>query len=199
MILVYAGIVPSKPRASSPELDELRVRSKLLLHQLATKKAIVFLPTVAVAELLVPVPASQKGILIAALSERFVCPPFDLPASAIASDLWSRANELSEDMRYDSRHVLKADAMIVGCAKAAGATEFYSHDRRCRALAGLVMIARELPVRDQMTCSLWMTFGEGRCPNCPSRLPRRAVGEATIRHHLLQANHRPCDTRSARC
>lgn len=149
MILIYAGIVPTNNTSPRPpDYEELRVRSRLLIHQLAQKKATVFLPTIAVSELLVPVPMSQKGILIATLTERFVCPSFDLPSAAIASDLWARHNQLPADLQYESRHVLKADAMIVGCAKAAGATEFYSHDRRCLALAGLVMKAHDLPTND---------------------------------------------------
>jgi hypothetical protein len=41
--------------------------------------------------------------------------------------------------------MLRADAMIVASAKGAGATEFYSNDDKCRALADLVMIGRTLP------------------------------------------------------
>ena len=48
-------------------------------------------------------------------------------------------------LQYDSRDVLKADAMIIGTAKAAGATIFYTHDARCRALAQLVMKVEDLP------------------------------------------------------
>lgn len=51
-------------------------------------------------------------------------------------------------MQYKERHVLRSDAMIVATAKAAGATEFYSHDRKCRALADIVMTGRELPTHD---------------------------------------------------
>jgi len=38
--------------------------------------------------------------------------------------------------------------MIVASAKSAGATEFFTHDRKCRALAALVMKAHDLPTRD---------------------------------------------------
>jgi hypothetical protein len=41
--------------------------------------------------------------------------------------------------------VLKAGAMIVAAAKAAGATGFYSNDKNCRQLAKLVMDANGLP------------------------------------------------------
>jgi len=95
--------------------------------------------------LLVPVPKAQKGALIAALTEKFVCPPFDLAAAAIAADLWSQYKELPQDMQY-SRQVMRADTMIVASARAGGATDFYSHDQKCQALAKLLlMTAHDLP------------------------------------------------------
>jgi len=145
MILVYAGFVPSKAASRGADFENLRVRSKLLIHKMAERDEVVFLPTVAISELLVPVPSAQRGPLIAALTEKFVCLPFDLRAAAIAADLWSRHKELPQDQQYDSRHVLRADAMIVASVHAAGATEFYTHDRKCLALARLVMTAHDLP------------------------------------------------------
>jgi hypothetical protein len=148
MILVYAGFVQSKLKKHSKDSEDLWIRSKLLLYQISRKKATILLPTIAISELLVPVPKAQKGALIAALEEKFVCPPFDLRAAAIAADLWSQHKNLPQDFRYSSRHVLRADTMIVASVCAAGATEFYSHDRKCRALADLIMKAHDLPTSD---------------------------------------------------
>jgi hypothetical protein len=86
--------------------------------------------------------------LIATLSERLVCPSFDLHAAAIAADLWAQHQKLPADLQYTKRHVLKADVMIVASAKAIGATDFYTHDKRCRALAGIMMTAHDLPTDD---------------------------------------------------
>jgi hypothetical protein len=148
MILVYAGLVPANPDTKPEDFDELQVRSKLLLHKLAKSKTTIFLPTIAVSELLVPVPSAQKGLLIASLEAKFVCPPFDLPAAAIAADLHSQHASLPQDLKYTERRVLKADTMIVASARAAGATDFYSHDKRCRALANLIMKGHDLPTND---------------------------------------------------
>ena len=144
MVLVYAGLVPRKSRKPFPQ--ELTVRAKVLLHM--HQDDTIVLPTIAVSEVLVPVPTSHKGALVATLSGRFVCPSFDLPAAAIAAELWSQHKNLPKDFQYSSRHVLRSDAMIVASVKSAGATEFFSHDRKCRALANLVMTAQDLPKRD---------------------------------------------------
>ncbi len=148
MILIYAEVVPAKKAARSSDWDDLRVRSKLLLHIAARKEGMILLPTVAISELLIPVPNAQRGALIAALQKLFVCPAFDLPAASIAADLWSQHRKLPQDQQYDRRQVLRSDSMSIASAKAAGATDFYSHDKKCRNLAALVMTARDLPTDD---------------------------------------------------
>lgn len=144
MILIYAGHVP-KVGESDQRAKNLRVRSKLLIQDLAEKKATVFLPSIAVSELLVPVPSAQKGLLVAQLSELFVLAPFDLQAAAIAAELWAKHRNLPQDLQYEVRHVLKSDTMIIASARAAGATEFYTTDAKCRNLANLIMVGKDLP------------------------------------------------------
>ncbi|MEX0716301.1 MAG: PIN domain-containing protein [Planctomycetaceae bacterium] len=147
MILIYAGSVPKSIGTAASERAQLTLRAKLLLHQLSDDT--IILPSIAVAELLVPIPDAQRGLLIAELSSRFVCKPFDLPATAIAADLWARSKKLPAELRHDNRNVLKSDVMIIAVAKAAGATVFYSHDRRCRAIAALVMEAKDMPTHSE--------------------------------------------------
>ena len=149
MVLVYAGLAPRKSSEKSKEFEELAIRAKFLFDMhLGKGKAPIILPSIAVSEILVPVPEAQRGVLTAKLSSLFVCPAFDLAAAAIAASLWSEYKKLPESSQYKRRHVLRSDAMIVASAKAAGATEFYTHDRKCRTLANLVMIARDLPTND---------------------------------------------------
>ncbi len=147
MILIYAGKVPRKQSPLSKKDAELSIRAKILLRELAElkEKMTIILPAIAVAELLVPVPSGQKSQLLAELQRVFVCRPFDLPATVIASELWSRYKELPQDQQYENRDTLKSDAMIVATAKAGGATDFYSHDARCRKMASLVMVSHDLP------------------------------------------------------
>lgn len=146
MVLIFSGMVPRKKSAKSEEYEEMKTRSKILLHKL--QKETIVLPTVAIAELLVPVHPDKKGELTAVLSGMFLCHPFDLNAATIASDLWEHHKTLPKSLIYSDRHVLKADILIVASAKSAGATEFYSHDKKCRALANKVMKACDLPSRD---------------------------------------------------
>jgi predicted nucleic acid-binding protein len=172
MILVYAGIVPSKDAtpAGSP-LATLRLRAQMLFDQLYRDNATVILPTIAISEVLVPVPDADKGLLIQALAESFLCPTFDTHAADIAAKLWAKHKNLPQDQRYKDRHVLKADAMIIASAKAAGATEFYSNDRDCRKLAEFVMDAHGLPTRPRDLADVFvesdLRSGEGPPPLRP--------------------------------
>jgi len=143
MVLVYAGVVPRKSSETSTTLNELSLRAKMLLHM--KKDDTIVLPMVAVSEVLVPLPSAQKGLFAAKLSGKFLLAPFDMRAAVIAADLWVQHKSLPTDLRYKRRSVLKSDAMIIATAKAAGATEFYTHDRRCRVLADLIMSAHDLP------------------------------------------------------
>lgn len=155
-VLVYAGVVPKKPGAISANVRDLSKRAKLLLHQL--EKDTIILPCVAMSELLVPVPMNQRGLLIAELTERFVCPVFDAQSAALAAALWAKGKKLPENLCYDDRHVLRADAMIIAAAKIAGARKFYSSDKRCRSLADLIMTGCDLPKRPDPTGpdALWV-------------------------------------------
>jgi len=146
MVLVYAGLVPRKSSEKTDKLEELSLRAKLLMH--LKKKDTIVLPTIVVSEVLVPVPPAQRGLLVAKLSSMFLFAPFDMPSAVIAADLWARHKQLPADQQYRRRPVLKADAMVVAAAKSQGATEFYSHDKKCRALADLVMTGCDLPTRD---------------------------------------------------
>lgn len=145
MVLIYAGLVPAKGKIPNKR-SELTVRAKLLLHR--AKSDVIILPTIAMSEVLIRVPASRKGLLVSKLSDLFVCATFDLRAAAIAAELWANHNKLPKNQKYDSRHTLRADTLIVATAKSAGASVFYTHDSKCRALAGTVMEGRDLPTSD---------------------------------------------------
>jgi len=146
MVLVYAGVVPRTSSKMSETVEELSLRAKVLLH---TKKSeMIVLPTIAMSEVLVPVPQSKRGLLAAKLSDRFLFAPFDMRAAVIAAELWTQHKKLPTDLQYKKRHVLKSDVMIIATAKSAGATEFYTHDKKCLALAQLIMTSCDLPERD---------------------------------------------------
>lgn len=161
-VLIYAELVPAKDEVRSADFEELRDRSRLLLYRAAKKKDMIILPTVAISELLVPVPREQQGALITLLQQKFFCPTFDLQAASIAADLVARHKQLPRDLRYNDRKIVRADAMIIASARAAGASAFYSHDGKCRSLAGLIMKAHDLPEQDPDNPMFWREMLPGK-------------------------------------
>ena len=132
-----------------PQKDELRQRARILIRQLTDDKATVIVPTVVVAELLVPIAPEKHGGFIHELRQRFVCPPLDLQAAAFAASLWREHRKLSPKEQI-KRTTLKADVLIVATAYLAGARVFYSHDAKCRRLATLAkMEGRDLPTHHE--------------------------------------------------
>ena len=77
-----------------------------LLYRLSRDDATIILPTVAISELLVPVPASDHGMLIKALAEQFVCPAFDVQAASVAAILGGD-KKLPRDQQYKDRPSLR--------------------------------------------------------------------------------------------
>ena len=147
--LIYAGLAPRVDAKDEDDPDEelkqLQKSAKivLFLHQEDT----IILPAIAVSEVLTPIPEERKGALVSTLTEMFVCPPFDLRAAVVASRLRAEQKKLPAKERYTKRerHVLKADAMIVASVVVAGATRFYTSDKKCRKMASLIIDAPELP------------------------------------------------------
>jgi hypothetical protein len=126
-------------------LTEMQLRAVILLDILEEKKEKIMIPSIAVSELLIKVEASQHGGYLAEIQRRFFVPLFDLPASALAAQLWLKHRALPKDEQI-ARTTLKSDVLIVASAKVAGATKFYSNERKCRKLASLAgMIAEDLP------------------------------------------------------
>jgi len=156
-ILIYAGVVPEKKGTQRcADFDDLQLRAKLLLEQANSKDGTIILPWIAIGELLIPVQESQRGAVIGVLQKMFFCASFDLPAASIAADLAAQYRKLPSADQYKERSVLRADTMIIASAKAAGATDFYTHDRKCRTLAGLVMLAHDLPLVDKSMEDIWI-------------------------------------------
>ncbi|HEX8521560.1 MAG TPA: PIN domain-containing protein [Tepidisphaeraceae bacterium] len=127
------------------ERKERRRRANILLEQLLDQNAIVIVPTVALAEFLVPYRPAEHGQVIATLKDSFIFPPFDVHAAAIAAEVWSKHQSFAEEDKI-KKPFLKADAMIVATAKAVGAEVIYSNDPGLRRLADAVHLSsRGLP------------------------------------------------------
>lgn len=130
-----------------PDLREMQYRARVLLELLTEAKEEIALASVAVSEFLVGVPPDRHKDFLAEIDKQFRVHPFDLPACALAANLWIQHKQLPKTGQVD-RQCLKSDVLIVATAKMAGAAVFYSHDAKCRKLADLAgMKGEPLPAR----------------------------------------------------
>jgi predicted nucleic acid-binding protein len=122
------------------------LHARYLFTELERDKAQIIVPSIVVAEFLAPISPQDRGLVVAAISERFRIEPFDIKDAVVAAELWD-AGKAGRHMQHpNARTTLRADSLIVATAKNHGATEFYTEDDDCFAMASKIMDARRLPV-----------------------------------------------------
>ena len=151
MVLIWGGLRGDVLVGEDTDANarEKRTKSVLLLRQLDARKETIIIPSIVVAELLCPLEPHEHGKFVAALTQRFFCPSFDIHAATIAAELfrYNKSLPVADQIR---RQTLKSDIMIVATAKAAGASVFYSNDSKCRKLATKVRLkALDLPTHSE--------------------------------------------------
>jgi predicted nucleic acid-binding protein len=144
------GIKSQGAKAGNPkqrDLREMRCRARILLDVLESEAQMVIIPTIALAEVLLGVEEKMHVQFIDTIQKRFYCPPFNLPASALAAKLWQLHHKLPAQEQI-ARTTIKADIQIIATAAAHGAKQFYSHDKKARKVAELAgMVGVDLPLR----------------------------------------------------
>jgi PIN domain len=177
MVLIWGGLRPPVARnpAASAHAVDMEFRSRVLIRDLEDRGEKIIIPTVAVAELLTALDDHLHGKFIAALTDRFFCPPFDLRAAAMAAQLWQWHRRLPPEQQIQ-RSILKADVLIIAVAKVAGASVFYSHDAKSRKLAAQAgMKALDLPTHSEnMFTNAEMKKLAGTAPPTPQSTPKQA-------------------------
>lgn len=117
-----------------------------LFQELDDTNAQVIVPSVALAEYLVPFDPKKHADVVAPLAKRFIIAPFDVKCAALAARLFVEGKEDREMSVENARNLLKADSLIIATAAVNGARLFYSEDEQCRKLAERAnLTAKALP------------------------------------------------------
>lgn len=125
-----------------PADREKAVRARILLDMLGDAQ--IVLPSIVLTELLRPMDHSKHAGFIAKAKESFLIVEFNEFAASRSAQLWALHRQQNPDT--EDRQRLRHDVLVVGTAWSVNVREFYSDDRRCRALAALAGItAKELP------------------------------------------------------
>jgi predicted nucleic acid-binding protein len=121
-------------------------RARWLFEELQIAEAQVLIPTVVVAEYLVPADKKSHASIIEAIHRKFLIRPFDIECASLAAELFKVGKPMRPAGVPLGREVLRSDTLIIATAKVHKAKVFYSDDKDCRDLAATVLDARPLPV-----------------------------------------------------
>lgn len=124
--------------------DKIR-HAGYLFAELDRDHAQIILPSIVVAEFLVPISDDARPAVVASLRERFLIEPFDTKDTIMAARLWNYGKANRAMGAPGARVILRADTLIIATAAGHGATEFYTDDEDCFAMASQVMTAKHLP------------------------------------------------------
>lgn len=121
-------------------------RAKWLFEQLQKENALITVSAVAMSEFLIPVEPDKRQATATSITRYFNITPFDVRCVNLAASLFVDGKVLRKMGEEDARKCLKADTMIVACAKVAQAEVIYTHDAGCRTLAKKIGLrAEDLP------------------------------------------------------
>lgn len=120
-------------KESSPNRIGMIEKSTKFIQQLEKQNARVILPAIVIAEMLSNVPKEDYEKIINCIVKNFQVQPFDYKTALIyASQFYEtktqRTTGTSNLNEPGAREKIKADLMVVACAKAAGVGVLYSED-----------------------------------------------------------------------
>ncbi len=134
-------------RSKNQDLTLMQTRARFLVEWIYEDKHDVILSTIVASEFLRGVAPQKRHASMSNLLDLYNFNHFDTPAALIAADVFEKA-KTAELPATTTRACMKADLMIVACAKAAKVNRFYSHDPATRRYAEIAGIeACDLPTK----------------------------------------------------
>ncbi len=140
---------------ATPGQEDMIPRTKSFIRQLQEDKIRVLIPSIVVAEFLMPIPADMHPAVINLFDRGFVVAPFDTAAASQFAKIWlSRKGQESVNSLIESgktRTELKMDSLIVATAISQGAECIYSHDEGVKAFGQDYIEVKEIPFIPRQT------------------------------------------------
>jgi hypothetical protein len=136
-----------KEQATEGQEDNIP-KAKRFIGSLASDD-IVLIPSVVVAEYLIPIPVDKHAKILKMFNRNFFVAPFDARAASKFSQIWqtNKPSEIANKVisEQKTRAELRADSMIVAIAVAQKAECIYSHDKHVKNFAKGFIEVKEIP------------------------------------------------------
>lgn len=134
---------------ANPKQEHMISRAKDLIHTLEKSRSQVIIPSLVLAELLMPVSEADYGKLFAELNRTFMIVPFDAQAAFHFATLWKQHKQKQPAAigeNKPTRAKMKTDFMIVATAISRKADCIYSSDSDVENFAKGYLEVRKLPI-----------------------------------------------------
>lgn len=140
---------------ATPGQEEMIPRTKAFIRKLQEDRIHVLIPSVVIAEFLMPIPLDVHATVINLFDRAFVVVPFDAAAASQFARIWSsnKGQELVSSLirNGSTRAELKTDSLIVATAVSHNAECIYSHDDGVKAFAQGFIEVRKIPFISEQT------------------------------------------------
>jgi predicted nucleic acid-binding protein len=137
-------------KVAPPGQEDMIYRAQDLIQKLDKSSSQVIVPSLVLAELLMPVKEEDHGKFFADISKQFIIVPFDTQAALHYATLWKSWREKNSEQQLGdnrpTRAKMKTDFMIVATAVSRKAECIYSADSDIEKFAKGHIAVRKLPV-----------------------------------------------------
>ena len=136
-------------RQASKGQENMILKAEHLIHQLQEQRIEAMIPTLVLAELLMPLEEENYGGFLAQMSKGFIVVPFDTSAAAHFATLWknwrAKHPRRQGQARNPTRAEMKTDFMIIATAISRKADCIYSEDNDIATFAEGHIEVKRLP------------------------------------------------------
>lgn len=133
---------------SSPDQEHMIPKAERFFHYLDENKIEVLIPTIVLAEILMPEPKEIHPEYMEVISKHFIIAPFDERSAMKYAEILNVRLEEAKDYAKDNairREKMKMDHAIVATAIIHGCSCIYSHDKGLASFAKDLIEVREIP------------------------------------------------------
>ena len=134
---------------SQEDQEDMITKTKKFINSIDDKDTLVLIPSIVLAEFLMPIPATLHAMVINLFNKNFIVAPFDALAASKHALIWQtnkppeKASKTIKD--GTTKAELKADSMIVATAVSRKADCIFSHDNNLKAMAKGFIDVMEIP------------------------------------------------------
>lgn len=129
--------------------------AKAFIKQCYQDNVQVMVPSIVVAEFLIPIPVEKHNSILINLSNSFMIPSFDNACASIFAEIWNSKKNIKEEFKNGgvTREKFKADCLILAVAIKNKADCIYSYDDGLVKIAKGYIKVKEMPTYvEQLEC-----------------------------------------------